>query len=389
MITAPISTTDKLRLAELYYYEILDTPPEDAFNEITLLATQICRTKICALSFIDENRQWIKASLGLPFNEINRQISFCGHTIQNNDVMEVPNAQEDIRFHNNPLVTDKKIKFYAGVPLINQRGYKLGTLSVFDTKARTLSDSQKTSLKLLAKQVIRLLELHVKNKELMVADELQKKVALAIEDDVRTPVRMLKRMLQTQHEKRIPVTARQEVLANNVDKILSRLDNLVEWNNIQSKINTPSVTLTNVRTLADECIASLDSGMRENVFINNIDSGLNLYVDKSAMEFILRNLLYNANRYTDHGAIALYQYSHDNTFYFTVQDTGAGIEMNKINVILDETNPYFINSSSNTQKDGLGLKLIRDYLRSTGNELNITSAPGKGTAVSFSIKAVA
>lgn len=147
------------RLAALLRYEILDTPDEEAFDDFTQLAAQFCGTPIALISLIDERRQWFKSRVGLDVSETPREISFCTHTIQGNDVFEVPDATRDPRFANNPLVTDAPdIRFYAGAPLTTPDGFNLGTLCVIDRKPRQLNDQQRDALERLGRQVIRLFE---------------------------------------------------------------------------------------------------------------------------------------------------------------------------------------------------------------------------------------
>ena len=394
MITAPIPEDDKQRLSELHYYNILDSEEEEDYDEIVLLASQICGTPISTITLIDASRQWHKAKTGLLSREGGRDISFCGHTILNGELMEVANAVEDERFSDNPLVTGHpNIRFYAGVPLVNNRGYKLGTLCVIDVEPKMLDEHKKFALQVLGKQTVKLMELRVKNREAELAADIQKKIMSVMAHDIRSPLVSIQSVLEMQENNIIDegeASEMRQLLGKNIDRTLNMVSNLIEWGKIQMKVSSPSHTLVNIKALAEECIqqTKLNADLKKNIFLNNIDEDLNLYIDKYGIEFILRNLLVNANKYTENGAIALHQYKHDGIFYFTVQDSGVGIEMNKIHVILDDTHHYFSKGTRNEQGSGLGLKLVRDYLRRTGDELNITSAPGKGTAVSFSIKAV-
>lgn len=148
------------RLAALRAYRILDTEPEKAFDDLVLLASQICEAPIAAISLIDRNRQWFKARVGLPVQETDRDVSFCTHAIQQSDVMEVPDALRDKRFRNNPfVVAEPRIRFYTGAPLVTQEGHALGTLCVIDKKPRRLSPDQIESLRALQRQVVAQLEL--------------------------------------------------------------------------------------------------------------------------------------------------------------------------------------------------------------------------------------
>ncbi len=167
MIVAPLTDNESERLRDLFKYNILDTPEEQDFNDIVCLASQICGTSISLISLIDKDRQWFKVKVGLRVDETHRNLDFCAHTIQSDELMMVKNALQDERFHDNPLVTgEPNIRFYAGMPLVTPAGHKLGTLCVIDKEPRTLSEDQKFALQILSRQVVKQLELRVVNNHL-------------------------------------------------------------------------------------------------------------------------------------------------------------------------------------------------------------------------------
>jgi PAS domain S-box-containing protein len=158
---APLPANEVARLKTLCSYNILDTPAETAFDDLTRLAAQICQVPIALVSLIDECRQWFKSHYGIDATETPRELAFCGHAIlRPSETLIVPNATEDERFANNALVTgDPHIRFYAGTPLVNPEGYPLGTLCVIDQVPRQLTSEQMQALEALGRQVTAQLEL--------------------------------------------------------------------------------------------------------------------------------------------------------------------------------------------------------------------------------------
>ena len=159
-MTAKTPTKEAARLAALEQYNILDTPPEQSYDDITSLAAFICDVPIALISLVDADRQWFKSKVGIDVRETSRDVSFCAHAIAGTDIMVVNDALEDERFSENQLVTcAPNIRFYAGVPLVTPEGHPLGTLCVIDHQPRELSDHQIKTLKSLARQVVTQLEL--------------------------------------------------------------------------------------------------------------------------------------------------------------------------------------------------------------------------------------
>lgn len=159
-MSAPtLQKNDAGRVAALQKYAILDSDPEQTFDDLTLLASFICKTPIALISLVDEKRQWFKSRVGITETETSRNIAFCSRAIQQSDLFIVPDALEDDRFRDNPLVVSQPhIRFYAGAPLINEDGYALGTLCVVDRSPRNLELEQQEALKALSRLVLAQLE---------------------------------------------------------------------------------------------------------------------------------------------------------------------------------------------------------------------------------------
>ena len=157
---SPLTPGEQRRLETLRLYHILDTAAEKVFDDLTHLASQICQTPISVVSLVDQDRQWFKSKQGLDVSETPREVAFCAHTIESDELFVVEDAQQDQRFANNPLVTaDPNIRFYAGAPLAVENGEKLGSLCVIDRVPRTLDDHQRQALIVLRDAVVTQLEL--------------------------------------------------------------------------------------------------------------------------------------------------------------------------------------------------------------------------------------
>lgn len=156
---APLPPDEQGRLEALRLYEILDTEPEQEFDDISLLAAHVCGTPIASISLLDENRQWFKSKVGMKGSETTRDVAFCAHGILQPGVFVVNDARADDRFSGNTLVTRRPgIRFFAGAPLITPEGHAVGMLSVIDQVPGELSEAQKLALEALGRQVIHLLE---------------------------------------------------------------------------------------------------------------------------------------------------------------------------------------------------------------------------------------
>ncbi len=175
MKIAPIPENEEFRINELKKYKILDTDKEKEYDDLVELASQICNCPTALITFIDSDRQWIKAKKHFNVTETSRDEAFCSHTILQNNVMVVADAKTDDRFYDNPFVIgDPHIGFYAGAPIVSSNGHNLGSVCVIDNfKKNDLTDNQKKALTIIANQVSKLLEFRTKNELLITYADTQ------------------------------------------------------------------------------------------------------------------------------------------------------------------------------------------------------------------------
>ena len=205
----PIPVKEEERVAELREYQILDTVPEAAFDEITELAAEILQCPASFIEFMDGDRQWFKSKYGLPedYTETPRDIAVCSHTICQSDLLCVPDLSEDERFADNPLVSSApNVRFYAGMPLITPTGHAIGTLCTVDFEKKELSINQQEALRRLSRQVVTQLELR--------RALLEMNDAIKRRDDMYAELQSEREKTDTLMEKILPQAIAEEIKNN-------------------------------------------------------------------------------------------------------------------------------------------------------------------------------
>jgi len=405
MIAAPIPANEKERLQELIRYEVLYTQYEEDFDQIVQLASAICKTPISTITLLDFNKQWFKAKIGIENTEGDRDISFCGHAIvQDEAIMIVNDALADQRFIDNPLVLgDPNIRFYAGYPLVSPSGYKLGTLCVIDRVPRSLTPEQELTLKTLGNQVVKLFELRLRNKEVEARNKLveeqkiqlqesaavQNKIISIIAHDVRGPVTSLKTMIELTKAKSLTeeeTAVLLDMLDKQLDGTLDMLTNLVDWGSMLLKKGKLSITSVNISSVVDKIFKNLSSmvQLKGNQFQNLVAHDIAVMADENTLRFILRNIISNANKFTTNGTITVHVQpnKNDNSISIIVSDTGCGMSSEIQQHLF---NPAKRHSREGTHKEkgsGLGLILVKEFAEAMHASIEVKSEPGKGTSFS-------
>ncbi len=395
----PLPANEEERLEALNSYNILDTAEEKDFDELTTLASAICQTPIALISFVDDKRQWFKSHFGLEASETSRDVSFCAHAIVSpNDILVVDSPATDNRFAQNPLVTgDLQIGFYAGVPLINEDGFALGTLCVIDHQKKVLSETQIHALKILAKQVIDKLELRRKlllleqmNRQLRDANVFIQKFASMAAHDIKNPIssilltsQALKIRLEKYHDDGCNRLI--DLNIGSIKSLMTLLDEMLAYSRSpdlllvkKQEINL-GVTLRKIISMVN---------VPENFEINIPQGENKLKISLVAFEQIFINLISNAIRYNDkeNGYIEI-RFSQDDDYYrFEIKDNGIGIAEQYHEKIFQNNFTLKITDRYSNKGTGIGLSTVKDLVNVLNGTIFVKSALGKGATFFFTIK---
>lgn len=399
MIVPKEHDQEKERLKNLKSYSILDSLPETDYDNIATIAAEICGTPISLISLLDDKRQWFKARHGLEVTETPKEHAFCAHAINNpDDVFIVKDARKDERFHDNPLVTGgPKIVFYAGVPLVTEEGFPLGTLCVIDNKTRELSQTQQRSLTALSDQVMNLLNLR-KNEKLLEEALLNleeknqdlERFAIIAAHDLKSPligVSGIAQMFSEIYGSLVDDEGKYmlKLLISSTDKLQSLIDGLLDYSKSEKRL-TEKKSNIEAGSLKNN-IAELFS------FSNNVQFDLkssvsNLNANKTALDQILINLVSNAIKYNDKNVteIELGISENDTHYSFYVQDNGPGIDPKYHDRIFNIFEIVTAEDKFGQAGNGIGLATVKKIVVKSGGSIKVESELGKGARFEFTLE---
>lgn len=382
---------EQARLESLHSYGLIGTPPEKDFDELAEMASRICEVPMSAITLIDTAQQWMKSSVGLENKTIPREDAFCAHTILKDQIMIVSDTKKDQRFIDNPLVTGSPdIRFYAGMPLVNQQGFRLGALCVLDTKPHQLTETQQYYLSVLAKQVVKRMELHKKVVELERLNDANSKLMSVISHDFRSPLNSLYGLLelaekfnldQEEFKKFLP-DIRRGFTATSV-----LLTNLLDWAATQfgqTQVTFSAIELHGfVKQVIYENKPQFDK--KGNSVSNHIPQSMMGWVNENLLKAILRNLTLNANKFTDSGTIVISAEEKGDLIQISVQDSGIGIPSDRMARLFEWNTRSSTNGTAGEKGSGFGLQLCKEFVERGGGTLWATSSPGSGSTFYFTV----
>jgi signal transduction histidine kinase len=397
MITPKKPHNEVQRQLAVEKYRLLDTMPEDSYDNITSLISNICETPICCISLIDKDRNFLKSRQGVPMVEFPRDLSFCGHAINSDQVLViVEDTRKDERFHDNPLVTEHNAIFYAGAQLINSDGYKLGTLCVYDTKPRKLKPEQNEALLSMAKQVVSLFELHYKSLELIkLSDNLKlgnenlQKFAGVVSHDLRSPLSNIISLTQLIKDENLDnwnketleyleyIKISSYALKDYIDGLLKFYKNDDMLNYIEEKIDLEEL-IRELRTITDT---------EHKICFNFSGNTKEIKANRTALLQILINLVTNGIKYNSKSNVVIdicITDQHD--FYdFKVKDNGNGIPEAYLNKIFELFTIVGEEDKDGNRGTGIGLAMVKKTVESLGGKITVSSVVGEGSSFNFTL----
>ena len=397
MIAPDIPPDEPARQAALERYEILDTLPERAYDDVTALVALLCDAPVSLVGLIDRERNWLKSRHGVPMSESPRELSFCGHAIVSGlGIFTVEDARLDPRFADNPLVEEHGVVAYAGVPLVDGAGFALGTLCAFNVRPMVLDASRREAMQALARQVMYLLERHLRERELertgrALAERNEELASFvgAVSHDIRSPVNNiveLARLVEEDAGEALDADAREDLadLLGCTTSLREYIDGLLARYTAEETVGAELETFR-----LDELFASLDRlvvrDARTLLFLPATRTRIR--TQRATLQQVLLNLVANAVKCgtgeSTRVEVRFVEREHD--YRFEVVDDGPGIapERHESIFALFETDGHV--ARDGTGGTGIGLATVKRLLERSGGSIELDSVPGRGSTFSFTL----
>lgn len=391
---------EKLRLAALKEYNILNSGPDEDYDNLTFLAAAVCEVPVAQISIIDKNRIWTKSIYGVKVSDLERANSICDQVIHQEEPFISLNKSD------NPEIFSKTkekygldFEFYAGVPLHNPQGHAIATFCVFDTKERHLTPQQIKALKALARQTMNLFEFRKqKNKLYEVQKQLKQKYkelerfASLVSHDLKSPLAniiSLSELLKDENKGKFDEETEQYLeflvessysLRNYIDGILSfyRSDHVLEKDYVNVDLHKLLKGIVDLYQVSDD----IQITYPDDVMLHN--------VNKAALTQVFLNLISNALKYNtkEIRKVDVGFSKNEEYYFFEVKDNGQGIPKEKFREIFDLFTTLDTADREGNTGSGIGLATVKKLIESMGGTISLDSEPGEGSNFKFRIKRI-
>lgn len=399
----PIPENELQRLAALKRYNILDTLPDNAFDDATKLVSYICGVPIAHISFIDEDRQWFKSEIGIGVSEVPREITFCNYTILDTEIVEIKDTHVNERFKDDPNVTGGfNVRFYAGVPLTTPDGYNIGTLCAIDHVVKELNENQRNALSIIAKHVIAQLELGTKNNQLYTQRKIAERAVLArdsflanMSHEIRTPLNAIIGFTDLLAQTELDDTQRDYIGSVQIagENLLLIVNDILDLSKIESGNLPIESEPFNLKKTLKHVYSLLKVKVQKEVEFNLfLDAELPDMVvgDQGRLNQILVNLIGNALKFTNEGEVTVSVKKIEETediysFKFSIKDTGIGIPKDKLDTIFERFTQGEESTTRTFGGTGLGLNIVKQLVELQKGEVHVKSTVNRGSEFFFSL----
>jgi len=392
-VPAPPTPDEPERQRALNAYQILDSGPEPAYDDLTLLASNICQTPIALVSLVDSDRQWFKSKVGLDAPETPRRLAFCAHAIHTPDeTFLVPDATVDERFSDNPLVTGApNVRFYAGAPLVNPEGRALGTLCVIDHEPRELDEAQLSALNALARQVVAQLELRLALRDrdkviqgLKELDQARESFLATASHELRTPLTSIYgalRLIEGGVAHVLDTDGKQllDIATANTSRLVDLVNDLLDLSKVNATASVLELQLAPVSEILETVSEDLRPlGIERGVSVRVLKSEHSVRCDRAKLSRAIKNLVANALRFAPKGSeVEVGSERRGEALRIFVKDSGPGIEeadLERIFLPFSQSGER----QGQTGTTGLGLSITKAIAEGHGGSIGVESDLGKG-----------
>ncbi|MNK55904.1 Autoinducer 2 sensor kinase/phosphatase LuxQ [compost metagenome] len=399
----PLPENELQRLAALKRYHILDTLPDNAFDDATKLVSYICGVPIAHISFIDEDRQWFKSEIGIGVSEVPREISFCNYTILDTEIVEINDTHINETFKDDPNVTGGfNVRFYAGVPLTTPDGYNIGTLCAIDHVVKELNENQRNALSIIAKHVIAQLELGTKNNQLYAQRKIAERAVLArdsflanMSHEIRTPLNAIIGFTDLLAQTELDDTQRDYIGSVQIagENLLLIVNDILDLSKIESGNLPIESEPFNLKKTLKHVYSLLKVKVQKEVEFNLfLDAELPDWVigDQGRLNQILVNLIGNALKFTNEGEVTVSVKKIEETedsysFKFSIKDTGIGIPKDKLETIFERFTQGEESTTRTFGGTGLGLNIVKQLVELQKGEVHVKSTLNRGSEFFFTL----
>lgn len=359
-----IPANDVERIKKLRDYDILDTPEEDTFNKIAILAAQIFNTPIAQVTFVDEERVFFKTNISpLAATEISRNDSFCSIAILNNDVTLFKNILEVPELQSNPFVTmENGVRFYAGAPLKTTEGLHLGTVCVLDIEPKEVTEQQLKMLETLSAIAMDELELRLATRKAM---RTQTDMMNRIVHDLKNPnttISLSAELIKKKADDPKVVTDFADRIKRSATSVLNSLNNLLDLSqseNASFRLNADEVDVLQILEQAKNNFELIAAQKQQNVIINCNCSSV-IYADSIRLQDAFENLLSNALKYAHPNTTVLINVTTiDNDLLIEFKDQGQGLLKDEMSKLFTKFARLSAIPTGKEHSNGLGLSIVK------------------------------